>query len=423
MADRYDGDTVRTASRETKPPGDTMTAMSPRMALLVATGLVLAAFNLRPAISGLGPLLEEVRDALAMSPTIAGLLTSAPALCFAVFGALTPRLSRRWGPVAVLLAGMAAITLGVALRPLAGGTGVFLLTSALALAGIAVSNVLMPVIVKRFFPDRVGTMTGLYSTGLALGTSGAAALTVPLADAVGGGWRTGLAIWAVPGALAVLCWIAVVVSGRAAPGGPAAATAPADGPPVRITRSPTAWALAVFFGLQSTGAYVTMGWMPQIYRDAGLSATTAGTLVAVAMGMGVPLAFVLPKLATRFSHQGPLITVLGLCGVVSYIGLMTAPAAGAWAWALLLGIANCAFPVVLTLIGLRARTGTGVSQLSAFVQSTGYLLCIPGPLLVGFLYGSTGGWYAPLMFMTVLAVAQVAVGVVAGRDRVVEDGG
>nr|WP_227869920.1 MULTISPECIES: MFS transporter [Streptomyces] len=398
--------------------------MSQRMALLVAVGLVLAAVNLRPAISGLGPLLEEVRAALGMNATVAGLLTSVPALCFAVFGATAPRLARRFGPVAVLVSGMAAITLGVALRPLSGGTGVFLATSALALAGIAVSNVLLPVIVKRYFPDRVGTMTGLYSMGLALGTAGAAAFTVPLTHAVGGGWRTGLLLWAAPAVLALACWTTVALRDRAAArtGAPGAPT-PADAPPVRVTRSPTAWALAVFFGLQATGAYITMGWMPQIYRDAGITATTAGTLLAVTMGMGIPLSFVLPRLASRLSHQGPLIAVLGLCGIAGYAGLWFAPAAGAWAWAVLLGVSNCAFPVVLTLIGLRARTGAGVARLSAFVQSTGYLISIPGPLLVGTLYGSTGGWHAPLLFMMALLVCQISVGVLAGRNRVIEDGG
>ncbi|MYR64298.1 MFS transporter, partial [Streptomyces sp. SID625] len=150
---------------------------------LVVVGIVLAALNLRPAITSLGALLEEVRDGLGMSGGVAGLLTSVPPLCFAVFGVMAPRLARRFGPAAVVCAGMAAIGAGLLIRPYAGGTAGFLAASALALMGIAVSNVLMPVIVKRWFPDRVGSMTGLYSMALALGTSTAAAATVPLTDA------------------------------------------------------------------------------------------------------------------------------------------------------------------------------------------------------------------------------------------------
>lgn len=391
---------------------------------LVVLGIVLAALNLRPAITSLGALLEEARVGLHMSGTVAGLLTSVPPLCFAVFGIAAPRLARRFGPAAVVCAGMAAIALGLAVRPFAGGSAGFLAASALALMGIAVSNVLMPVIVKKYFPDRVGSMTGLYSMALALGTSLAAAATVPVTSALGGSWRTGLAVWALLGVLAVLPWLALVRDRNGAgerPAGGQARAARTAGPAPRITRSPTAWALGCFFGLQATGAYITMGWMPQIFRDAGVSASTAGVLLAVTMVMGVPLAFVIPRLATRLRNQGPIVVALGLCGLTGYLGLLLAPAAGAWAWALLLGISNCAFPLALTMIGMRSRTGAGVVRLSAFAQSTGYLISIPGPLLVGVLYQHSGGWTVPLLLMAGLLVPQMIVGTLAGRDRTIED--
>lgn len=435
----------------------------------MVAGIVLAALNLRPAITSLGALLEEVRDGLGMSGGTAGLLTSVPSLCFAVFGVTAPRLARRFGPAAVVCAGMVAIATGLAVRPYIGGTAGFLAMSALALMGIAVSNVLMPVIVKRWFPDRVGSMTGLYSMALALGTSAAAAATVPMTDALGGDWRSGLVVWAGLAAAAVLPWVLLVRARGAGPGtgdrepaasgasrtgyrAPAAGTAaasrtgdraPASGTAaasragvpapaaaavtrhapegLRITRSRTAWALAVFFGLQATAAYITMGWMAQIFRDAGVAAGTAGLLLAVTMVMGVPLAFVIPRLATRLPRQGPIVVVLGLCGLAGYAGLYLAPAAGAWAWALLLGVSNCAFPLALTMVGMRARTGAGVAELSAFAQSAGYLISIPGPLLVGVLYQHSGGWGLPLALMAGLMVPQIAVGIMAGRDRTVED--
>ncbi|WP_338777066.1 CynX/NimT family MFS transporter [Streptomyces sp. DG1A-41] len=461
--------TVRSsAAREAREPGGTFTrAWTTRLLVL---GIVLSALNLRPAITSLGALLEEVRDGLGMSGSVAGLLTSVPPLCFAVFGVMAPRLARRFGAGAVVCAGMAAIATGLVIRPYAGGTAGFLAASALALMGIAVSNVLMPVIVKHWFPDRVGSMTGLYSMALALGTALAAAVTVPLTDALGGSWRSGLALWAGLAVAAVLPWLPFVrrrAGGAAASGpgeragggeaaglgeraggtearpgeraggsetggdgsardrgtpGPAAiGSAAGEAPRLRITRSRTAWALAVFFGLQATAAYITMGWMAQIFRDAGVPAGTAGLLLAVTMVMGVPLAFVIPRLATRLPHQGPIVLALGVCGLAGYAGLYLAPAAGAWAWAVLLGVANCAFPLALTMVGMRARTGPGVAQLSAFAQSTGYLISIPGPLLVGVLYQHSGGWGLPIALMSALMIPQMAVGFLAGRDRTVED--
>jgi CP family cyanate transporter-like MFS transporter len=413
------GRTAATSTPETTPGAGRTRAWATR---LVVVGIVLSALNLRPAITSLGALLEEVRDGLGMSGSVAGLLTSVPPLCFAVFGVTAPRLARRFGTAAVVCAGMAAITAGLLIRPYVGNTAGFLAASALALMGIAVSNVLMPVIVKHWFPDRVGSMTGLYSMALALGTSLAAAVSVPLTDAMGGSWQSGLAVWAAVAAAAVLPWLPLVRDR-----GPAARPqAPARGAtqqhtPLRMTRSRTAWALAVFFGLQATAAYITMGWMPQIFRDAGVPAGTAGVLLAVTMVMGVPLAFVIPRVATRLPHQGPIVLVLGACGLAGYAGLYFAPAGGAWVWALLLGVSNCAFPLALTLVGMRARSGPGVAQLSAFAQSTGYLISIPGPLLVGVLYQQSGGWGLPIALMAALMVPQMVVGFLAGRDRTIED--
>ncbi|MCC4316985.1 CynX/NimT family MFS transporter [Streptomyces malaysiensis] len=461
--------TLDTAASAPSPaePGGPRRAASPWRGRVMAAGLLLAALNLRPAVTTLGPLLEEVRDGLGMSGTVAGVLTSVPPACFALFGFTAPRLARRWGPGAVVCAGLAAIAAGLLLRPFAGGTVVFLAASALALAGIAVSNVLMPVIVKRWFPDRVGAMTGLYSMGLSLGTAVAAAVTVPMTDALGGSWRAGLGVWALLAAVALVPWLflardrtsgaesgpgangpvasASVASASEAggsetgggtgtrtgtdtdTGAPAAvaetAAAPADGPAIRIARSPLAWAMAVFFGFQATAAYISMGWMPQIFRDAGVSASTSGLLLAVMMAMGVPLAFVLPRIAARLRHQGVLVVILGVLGLIGYGGLWLAPAEGAWLWALLLGVANCAFPLALTMIGMRTRTHAGVVRLSAFAQSVGYLLSIPGPLLVGVLYQHSGGWGQPLALMAGFMVPQIVAGVLAGRDRTLEDEG
>ncbi|WP_369168324.1 CynX/NimT family MFS transporter [Streptomyces sp. R28] len=414
---------IRTPEAST-PAGPATRAWTIRLLVL---GIVLTALNLRPAITSLGALLEEVRDGLGMSGSVAGLLTSVPPLCFAVFGVTAPRLARRFGPGAVVCAGMAAITAGLLIRPYTGSTVGFLAASALALMGIAVSNVLMPVIVKRWFPDRVGSMTGLYSMALALGTASAAAVTVPMTEVLGGSWQTGLAMWAALAATAVLPWVPFVRGRGAGNRGAAPADcaqeqhARVDTPPLRITRSRTSWALAVYFGLQATGAYITMGWMAQIFRDAGVHAGTAGLLLAVTMVMGVPLAFVIPRLATRLPHQGPIVLALGACGLAGYAGLYLAPAAGSWAWAVLLGVSNCSFPLALTMVGMRARTSAGVAQLSGFAQSTGYLISIPGPLLVGVLYQHSGGWGLPIALMAGLMIPQMAVGVLAGRDRTVED--
>jgi CP family cyanate transporter-like MFS transporter len=220
----------------------------------------------------------------------------------------------------------------------------------------------------------------------------------------------------VAAAVAVPPWIALARRrGPAADAAPPAPGAPAGGG--SLVRNPTAWALAVFFGLQATAAYVIMGWLPQMFRDAGLSAGTAGLLFAVTSLLGVPLSYALSAVAGRLPGQSVPAVVLGLFGLAGYAGLWAAPAAAPWLWAVLLGVANCSFPLALTMIGLRGRDSGTVIRLSAFAQSAGYLLSVPGPVLVGVLYESSGAWDGPLALMSVLLLAQIAAGAVAGRNR------
>ena len=397
----------------------TTTSAPPRAAAkirpLAVVGLVLIALNLRPAVTSLGPVLEEVRASLGMSAAVAGLLTSVPSVCFALVGSTAPLLARRWGTGGVIALGTSALALGLAVRPFAGGTGSFIAWTALALAGIALANVLLPVVVKQRFPDRVGAMTGLYSVALNLGASSAAAVTVPLtAGAFGGDWRLGLGVWAVIAAAALPAWILLARDRKPAPAVPVVEP---SGAGLQLRRQPVAWALAVYFGLQSTAAYVVMGWLPQIFRDAGLSARTAGLLFAVTALLGVPLSFALSALAGRLPRQSGVAVLVGLFGIAGYGGLWADPAAAPWLWVVLLGVANCSFPLALTMIALRGRDAATVARLSAFAQSTGYLLSVPGPIVVGVLYEHTGSWRIPLALMTFLMVPQIIAGVLAGRDR------
>lgn len=379
--------------------------------LLVLVALLLAAVNLRLAVTSIGPVLTEIRAGLGMSSTVAGLLTSVPAICFASFGLLAPRLARSLGSSRVILSGLAALTVGLAIRPYVPGTALFLLLSVVALAGIAVVNVLLPMVVKEHFPTQVGAVTGFYTVALNVGATVAAATTVPLTAAFGDDWRLGLACWALVAVLAIPAWLPLSRPAHT----PAPEVKAADF--VRMSRHPVAWALAVYFGMQSTSAYVIIGWLPQIYRDAGISAEQAGLLFATTSFLGVPLGLGLSWLAGRVRSQSMIALVLGLFGIAGYGGLWWDPAAAPWLWAVLLGVVNTAFPLVLTMIGLRGSNPARVVRLSAFAQGVGYLLAIPGPILIGALHDGTDGWRAPLAVMVFLMVPQIIAGVSAGRDR------
>lgn len=381
--------------------------------VVAVVAILLAALNLRLAVTSVGPVLAEIRAGLGMSGTVAGLLTSLPVVCFASVGFAAPRLARRFGAATVIAAGLAVLTLGLIIRAYAPSTVLFVAFSAVALAGIAVVNVLLPMIVKERFADRAGMLTGLYSLSLNLGAAGAAAATVPLTAALHDDWRLGLAAWALLAVLAVPPWLAL----RSPPPGPASPDGATPTRRLRVIREPVAWALAVYFGMQSTSAYVIIGWLPQIFRDAGLTPSTAGVLFAVTSFLGVPLGFLVTSYAGRVRSQSLIALGLGVAGIAGYAGLWFDPAAAPWVWAVLLGIGNCAFPLVLTMITLRGRTPATVVRLSAFGQGVGYLMAIPGPILVGVLHDATDGWRVPLALMVALMIPQIIGGVQAGRDR------
>jgi CP family cyanate transporter-like MFS transporter len=367
------------------------------------------ALNLRAAITSLGALLPEVSQGLHLTATAAGFITTLPALCFAVFGTITPALTRRFPIPAILVGAMLILGLGQAVRALTDSGVVFVVTSALALAGIAIGNVLLPAVVRQTFPERSGLITGVYTMTLIAGTAAASAAAVPIAHAFGD-WRAGLGAWAALSFVATLPWFGRSFSGTKE-----------NLAKIPVAKSKLAWAMAVYFGLQSLSGYATMGWLAQMFRDAGFSPSAAGLLLAGVPFFGMPIALLMPALAGRRASPKGLVLVLAAAMAASYLGLALSPDRGAVLWVALLAIGQGAFPFALAMIGMRARTPQGIVALSTFAQSTGYLIAALGPLVVGVLYEVTGGWMLPLGFLLAAAAAQAVAGLVIARPRYLED--
>jgi CP family cyanate transporter-like MFS transporter len=206
------------AARPTRPAPAQVAATRRAPALwALLTAALLAAFNLRTAVTSVGPLLDELQGDLALSSTVAGVLTTLPVISFALLGALVPRLAHAMGEQRLLAVGLVLMAGGLALRALVTSGVLFLLLSVVALVGGAMGNVLLPGLVKRHFAHRVGPMTAAYTTSMAIGAAVAAAATVPLA-AIGGqvDWRVGLGAWAVPAAAAAVAWLLLPGDGKTA---------------------------------------------------------------------------------------------------------------------------------------------------------------------------------------------------------------
>jgi CP family cyanate transporter-like MFS transporter len=379
---------------------------SRRTPLWVGAALLLVALNLRLPIAGIGPVLDDIRATLGLSSTAAGLLTTLPLLCFGGAAAAAPAVARRLGPEGGLLACLGFVIAGTAVR-LVVEVAPFFLGTLLIGVGIAVANVLVPIVIKRDYP-RPGTMMGLYTMVLISGAALAAGLSVPLERAVGSWWDA-IALWGIAAVVAFGLWVPAVLAARGEHDGPRP-------PRVRLRGDRLAWAVTVTFGLQSLLFYVTLAWGPDILRAAGLDAGDAGAMLSLEALVGIPAGLAAPMIAMRMADQRPMIVLSVVFWLLGWGGLLAAPGSAPAVWMVLLGVAQgTSFALALTLIVLRAPDAPHATSLSGMAQGFGYLLAASGPFLAGALHDLTGGWDATLVAMLVLSVALLACGLPAAR--------
>ncbi|RLV57228.1 MFS transporter [Aeromicrobium phragmitis] len=378
--------------------------------------LVLAA-NLRAAISAVGPVLPMIAEDLALSDAVQGVLTAAPIAAFALVSPFGHRIAARLGVEAAVVLALGLIALGIAMRsiPIQGAAAVVVLVLATAVlgGGVAVANVLLPVLARRDFPARVPTVTGHYIALQSAVAALAAAVAVPVAAIAG--WRTALGVWLLPVAIALVVW--VIHRRGAAVRGEAPAPTDASSLPRSPWTSPAAWQLAIYFGLQSCSFYLLLGWLPTIEQELGISAGAAGFHLGVFLVVGIAANVVVPPCLNLGGDQRLVASVVALIGLVAVFGLWAWPAAAPW-WVGLAGFgAGASMVVALSLIPLRSAVGADSGPLSSMVQGVGYAGVTIGLLLVGWAKQTTGSSAVVVAVVLGLAVVQALVGLLVGRDR------
>ncbi|WP_098956250.1 MFS transporter [Pseudonocardia sp. N23] len=369
--------------------------------------IVLVALNLRAPVVGVGPLLNEIRADQGLSATAAGILTALPVLCFGLLAPIAPRLARRIGIERALLAVLVLLTAGGVVRVVPTVWTLYLGTVLIGMA-IASGNVLLPALIKRDYAHRTGFMTAVYSAAISFSGALGAAVTVPLAEAAGLGWRLALGAWALWALLGILCWLPQLRRvGR--PTGP--------GTRIRgVARQALAWQVTVYMGLQSLGFYSASSWFATIFIDRGWSATAAGALVSVVSVTGLVGSISAPLLGARSRDQRWLSLVITLMGVVG-LGMVLVPGLEIVA-CIVAGISfGAALGLALIYMGIRSPDAAHAAQLSGMAQCIGYALAAAGPFAVGALHDLTDSWTVPLVVLLILYVPQGVAGWLAGRDR------
>src|SRR5215216_994618 len=380
--------------------------------VLLILGILLLAANLRSALTSVAPLIGQIRTDTGISNGVAGLLTTLPLLAFGVLSPVAPRLARQFGMERMLLASLLLLAAGILLRS-AGTVAVLFLGTVVLGAAIVVGNVLLPALVKREFPERVGLMTSVYSTALGISGALAAGVSVPLAQLTGMGWRGSLALWALPAFLAAVAWVPQLRRSDQ-PENVSAQT------PVGVSdlwRSALAWQVTLFMGLQSFAYYVTLTWLPEILQEDGMSATRAGWMLGVTQAVAIVTIFFAPVIASRRPSQQGVVAAAVSLSCAGTLGLLVAGSTASVLWVVLLGLGQGAcFSLALTFFALRAPDSQHAATLSGMAQSVGYLLAAVGPFLFGVLRDATHAWTVPLALLFAFTVCLLIAGLGAGRD-------
>ena len=420
------GALVDAEADEQPAPGPTRVG-SRRQLLYLGLCLVLIGLNLRTVFSSFSAVLPEVTAQAALPGWAVVLLTTVPVTLLGVFAPLAPVLARRFGAERVLLGAMAVLTAGLLLRPVelalpgagsAGGAGggghlpALVAGTAACGAAIALCNVLLPGLVKRDFPHRLGLMGGLYTTAICASAALGAGFTYPVYTATGE-WTLALWFWAVPAAVVLLLFLPVAVRQPTV-------RHQAGHHGVNVWLSAVAWQVTIFMVLQAMMSFSVFAWLAPILRERGVDGATAGLMVAVCIVLQMLGSLFAPALAARLRDQRAINTVVALMTGGGFALSIFGPLELVWVWAGLLGLGQGSLTAVaLTMIMLRTRDAHTAAHLSGMMQGVGYGLGSTGTLLVGQLHQGTGSFTAAGIMFLVVGLLAAAFGYRAGRNRFV----
>ena len=395
---------------------------------LLLVGVLLLGANLRAGITAVGPVLPDIEQQGGLTGFEASLLVSLPLIAFAVISPFAPRLAESLGLERVLGLALAVLALGIIIRSTPGPGFIWIGTMLLG-AAIAVMNVLIPALIKRDWPHKIGPMTGVYQSVTALTAALASGVVVPIAQVAPSGWRFALGIWAGTAIIGLAIFLPWIVGRRTPtktlPGrsdlrddhGALRTTPPARRHAKLPLESALAWQVTAYMGLQSTVYYTMVTWLPAVQVFNGASAVEAGWYHFAFQACGLVGTLFTASMIPRTRSQSGLGILFTSSAVIGVIGLLTMPGLSLL-WALFIGFCTGgAIVLAMALFGLRTVDYHQAAGLSSMAQSVGYLLAALGPVMIGVLRDATGTWTIPLLTILGVIIAQGVFVALAGRNR------
>lgn len=381
---------------------------------LLMIGIICIASTLRSPLTSVGPIIEQIRNGTGISNLLAGFLTTIPLLAFAIISPFVPRISKRFGLEKALFFSLCLLLSGTIIRSI-GTISPLLIGTFLIGIAIAFGNVLLPSLLKLSFPLHVGLMTGIYSMSMNISATLASGVAVPIATETKYGWQGALGVWGILAFIAVLVWLPQLLKKESLSAPETKKAIRKDTP---LWRSPIAWSVTFFMGLQSLLFYTTSAWMPEVLKSDGLSASRAGWMLSLLQFSQLPMTFIIPILADKMKNQRTLVIGIVLLYVLGYGGVLTSGESFTPVWMIIIGIAGGAsFGLAMMFFTLRTHTPQQAAELSGMAQSLGYTLAAVGPVLFGFLHDTTGAWMIPMAALFIAIAFLFVSGLKAGKDE------
>ncbi|BAX71823.1 cyanate permease [Leuconostoc mesenteroides] len=293
-----------------------------------------------------------------------------------------------------------------------------------ACIGVAIAhmNVLLPSVIRTYFPQKVGFMTSIFTFSMMLATAIGAALSAPITAVTG--WHTFIILLTVLLIIALLVWLPnqnFVHNNQTT-----VKTKSENVLKPSIWRNKYAWLLLFFSGVQSIMFYILLAWGPTMAVQTGLSASTASLFAGLNSLIGLPFALFIPSIVARLDsgQRQWLVGMFSILGTLGYM-LLLFPQGTFTYWLivnLLIGVGTSAlFPYLMTTFSLKTSNAEQTARLSGMAQSGGYLLAATGPLLFGYAYGWFHSWIPQIIMLIILFILMtVAILIVENQDKILD---
>jgi CP family cyanate transporter-like MFS transporter len=375
--------------------------------LLVALGL--GSLSLRPQLVGIGPLLPNIQHSLGISHAVAGLLVTIPVLCMGLFAPTAAVLAARVGTTRAVSAALVLVAVAGIARAVTPSALLVLLVTVPVGIGMALGNALMPLAVKGGLESRPLLGTGVYTTGIQLGSFLAAIAAVPIAE-IWFGWRGALGVFGVAAAAGALVWLRFSPREHGS-------VVDVTGIPRLPLRSPTVWLLVAMFACVSVNYYGLGAWLPDAYQERGWSEGHAGLLIAIFNLATVPAGVVVTLLGDRVGSRRTYMLLAAVALTTGTVLLIEVPS-GAYAWACIGGFGNgMMFPLMMTMPLDVARRATDVSAVAGMMLGFGYSIAAVSPFALGAVRDSTGSFRTSLWLLVGMTTALAFVVAQLGPTR------